>query len=221
MPNPDEIADAELSRLLALIDHPMPRVSAGDVIARARAPRARRSVLMAAAAVIAMASVAAATVPGAPVLRYLQRLHAARSPAPPARVATDSPSSDAASRGIAFTPGATVEVEFRAAQAAGAVQVRWADVPTVRLTQSGSTGDAHYALTTNGVIVDNAGSLASYTLVLPRTVADARVRIGDRVVMAKRGDSVSCTGMREKSGACVIAMDGGRNRRAPGAGERP
>ncbi|MBK5188630.1 MAG: hypothetical protein JJD97_10300 [Gemmatimonadaceae bacterium] len=208
MPNPDErLADAELSRLLASIDHPMPRVSAAQVIMRARARSGRRSMLLAAAAVLAVASVATATVPGSFVRRYLHQLVGARSAAPsPAPAA--QPASEAASRGIAFTPGAEVEIDFRALQATGVVAVRWADARTVLLTQSGSSGDAHYALTPTGVIVDNGGSAASYTLVLPRSLERARVRIAGGVVLAKEGDTVSCAGARDDVGSCEIAMGG-------------
>ena len=214
MPDPDEqFADDELSRMLAAIDHPLPRLAASDVIMRARRRSGRRSVLMAAAAVVAAASVAAAAVPGSFVHRYLQLASARVSTTPAATKTAASAAIDAASRGIAFAPGPQLDVDFRAEQTSGALQVRWADVPSVYLTQTGSTGDAHYALTPGGVIVDNGGSTASYSLVLPRTLARTRVRIAGRMVLSKDGGTVSCAGARDESGSCVIAIGAVQNSR--------
>lgn len=207
MPDTDEqFADDVLSTMLASIDHPAPLLAANDVIRRARMRSGRRSILMAAAAVIALASVAAAAVPGSFFYRYLQRMSAHRSASPAVPGRTDPTVNDAASRGIAFAPGPQLDVDFRAEQTSGALQVRWSDVPTVYLTQTGSSGDAHYSLTPGGVIVDNGGSTASYSLVLPRTLPRAHVRIAGRMVLSKDGETVSCAGARDDSGNCVIVI---------------
>lgn len=207
MPERDEqFADEELSRMLASIDHPAPPLRASWIIARARARAGRRSALLAAAAVLMVASVATASVSGSFVRRFLQTLLDGGAPAPVAAPTGNAAATDAASRGIAFAPGAQVDVDFRAEQTSGALQVRWAEVPTVMLTQTGASGDAHYALTPSGVIVSNDGSTASYTLVLPRTVMTARVRVAGRIVFSKDADNVSCTGTRVDTGSCVIEV---------------
>jgi len=207
MPNPDEqFADDELSRMLASIDHPAPLLRVHDVIMRARTRSGRRSMLLAAAAVIAVASVATAAVPNSFLHRYLERLTSHRSAIPTSARTTPATANDAASRGIAFAPGQQLDVDFRAEQVSGALEVRWADVPSVYLTQTGSSGDAHYALTPGGVIVDNVGSTASYSLVLPRTLPRAHVRVAGRMVLSKEGDNVSCAGVRADSGTCVIVI---------------
>jgi hypothetical protein len=199
----EQFADAELSRLLASIDHRVPVVNVNDVIVRARRRSGRPDLLIAAAALLAVTGVAAASVPGTFLNRYAERL-VARVTQAPATVAPAPAATDAAARGISFAPGAQVDVDFRAAQASGALQVRWAEVGTVLLAQTGSNGEAHYALTPTGVVVDNEGSVASYSLVLPRTLPRARVRIAGRVVLSKDGDTVSCAGARDDSGTCVI-----------------
>ena len=207
MSNPDEqFADDVLSGMLASIDHPAPLLRADDVIRRVRMRMKRRSALLAAAAVIAVAGVAAAAVPGSFVHRYLERLSAHRSASSTALGATAPTANDAASRGIAFAPGAQLDVDFRAEQVSGALEVRWAETPLVQLSQTGASGDAHYALTPGGVIVDNGGSTASYSLVLPRTLARAHVRVAGRVVLFKEGETVSCVGVRADSGTCVIVI---------------
>ena len=214
MPEPEEqFADDELSRMLASIDHRVPALRVNDVIKRARIRSGRRSALLAAAAVILAASVATAAVPGSYLRRYLQHLIDGRATALAPRQTGSAVASDVSSRGIAFAPGPHVDVDFRAEQASGALQVRWADVSSVMLAQTGSSGDAHYALTPGGVIVDNGGSTASYSLVLPRTLARARVRIAGRLVFSKDADSVSCTGTRVDTGSCVIEVAAERSAR--------
>ncbi|MEO8880410.1 MAG: hypothetical protein ABI446_08420 [Gemmatimonadaceae bacterium] len=205
----DHFEDDALSRMLASIDHPIPPLEVGSVMRRARGRSGRRSALLAAAAVIMVASVATATVPGSFGRRYLERWISGRvaphAPATSAQTRGEG-ASDAGARGIAFAPGAQVDIDFKAEQASGALQVRWADVATVMLAQTGSQGEAHYALTPGGVIVDNAGSRASYSLVLPRTLARARVRVAGKVVLSKEGQAISCAGVREDTGSCVIEV---------------
>ena len=215
MPDSNEqFADAELSRLLASIDHRVPLVNVNDVIRRARTRSGRPDLLIAAAALLAVAGVAAASVPGTFLNRYAERL-LARVTQAPATVAPAPAASDAASRGISFVPGAQVDVDFRAVQTSGALQVRWVDAGTVLLAQTGSNGEAHYALTPTGVVVDNEGSTASYSLVLPRTLSRAHVRIAGRVVLSKDGDTVSCAGARDDSGTCVIVIGAAQSPRPP------
>ena len=205
----DSFDDDALSRMLASIDHPIPPLDVGVVMRRARVRSRRRSALLAAAAVLMVASVATATVPGSFARRYLERWLDGRSVphAPPiSEQARGDAASDGGSRGIAFAPGRQVDIDFKAEQTSGALQVRWADVATVMLTQTGSQSDAHYSLTPDGVIVDNAGSRASYSLVLPQTLAQARVRVAGKVMLSKEGQTISCAGVREDTGSCVIEV---------------
>jgi hypothetical protein len=207
MSNPDtHFSEEELRDLLASIDHPVPPVDVHEVIMRARARSGWRSALLAAAAVLVVASAAAATVRSSFVAHLLDRMHTARSTAQSARTPSAVATGVAASRGIAFVPGMQVEVEFRAVQSSGELQVRWADASSVLLTQTGAEGDAHYALTPTGVIVDNARSAASYSLVLPRSVQRARVSIAGREVLAKNGETISCSGARDDRGICTIVL---------------
>jgi hypothetical protein len=205
MPEPEEqFPDDVMSRMLSSIDHPVPALRANDVIKRARVRSGRRTALLAAAGVLLAASVATAAVPGSYLRSYLHRLLAGRASAPIARQSADASAGDAAARGIAFAPGPQVDVDFKAEQASGALKVHWADVSSVTLSQTGSSGDAHYGLTPGGVIVDNGGSTSSYVLLLPRALARARVRIAGREVFSKVADSVSCAGARVEADSCVI-----------------
>lgn len=213
MPNPDtQFSDEELRELLTSIDHPAPAIEANQVIMRARVRSGWRSALLAAGAVLAVATVATATIRSSFVVQLIERARSARSTAQATPASKESATGAAASRGIAFVPGEQVDVEFRAVQQSGEVQVRWADASSVLLTQTGTEGDAHYALTPTGVIVDNVGSAASYSLVLPRGIPRARVRIAGREVLAKNADTISCGGARDQSGMCTIVLTAARQR---------
>ena len=205
----DSFDDDALSRMLASIDHPIPPLEVSSVMRRARVRSGRRTALLAAAAVLMVASVATATVPGSFARRYLERWIDGRSAphsSPTSEQARGDGARDVGSRGIAFAPGRQVDIDFKEEQTSGALQVRWADVAKVMLAQTGSQGEAHYALTPGGVIIDNAGSLASYSLVLPRTLARAQVRVAGKVVLSMEGQTVSCGGVREDTGSCVIEV---------------
>jgi hypothetical protein len=213
MTGPDEhFSDAEFREMLTLLDHRVPRVDANDVILRARPARSWRSALLAASAVFAVATVAAATVPGSWMARLTERVRQAPSAVQGTPAPTGAAASTAGSRGIAFVPGEEVDVQFRATQPSGAVQVRWANDSSVLLTQTGAEGDAHYSLTPTGVIVENEGSTASYSLVLPRTIAHARVRVAGREVLAKHADTISCGGSQDAKGVCTIVLAGTREK---------
>lgn len=202
--------------MLATIDRAAPPLRASEVIARARVRSGRRSALLAAAAVIMVASVATATVPGSIVRRYLQGIFGDHTMVVTPSRAGDATAADAASRGIAFAPGAEVSVDFSAGQSSGTLEVRSGNVSSVTLAQSGASGEAHYALTPTGVIIRNEGSTASYALVLPRTVVNTRVRIAGRVVFSRHGDRVSCTGIRVEAKGCVIKVAAERSPAAHG-----
>ncbi len=206
MSNPEHsFSDAEMRVLLSSIDHRVPAIRANNVIARARRRAGWHVALIAASALLAVASVSTAAVRSGFVTRLVDGIRGARHEAP-ARLKETSTADVNASRGVAFVAGAQVDVDFRAPQTAGAVQVRWVDSGSVLLTQTGAMGEAHYALTPTGVIVNNERSTASYTLVLPRSASRVRVRIAGREVAAKSGDVIACAGVRDAKDSCSVTL---------------
>lgn len=201
----EQFSDAELRALLSSIDHPAPSIFANDIIRRARSRSGWRSALLAAAAVLAVATAATATVRGSFITHLLGRMRGDR-PAQRAQSSSNVATQAALARGIAFIPGARLEVDFRVAQQAGALQVRWADASSVLLTQTGAKGEAHYALTPTGVLVDNERSNASYSLVLPRSIDRVHVRLAGRELFAKESEVIRCIGNREASDVCTIML---------------
>jgi hypothetical protein len=72
-------------------------------------------------------------------------------------------------------------------------------------------------MTPDGIEIDNAGSSASFELVLPASLADATIRVGPRTVLHKRGANVRADVQRDSSGAYVIplASSPAEHRRSP------
>lgn len=207
---------SSISALLSAVDHPVPPLAIDSVIARGHR-KAHRGVL-AAGAIFAVVSTAAAAIPGSPVRRYARHVLATRDATHAVAVqASDAPGTSSqatssnvqATRGVAFVPGADVDIRFRTTQSTGVLHVRVADVRTLRLSHDSSV--AAYALTSAGITVDNAGSSADFDLVIPQSVTRARVRIGTRTVLAKDGAKVTSAGARDASGRYAISLVGDRD----------
>lgn len=203
--------DAELSIVLRSIDHRPPSVRADDVMRHVHRRHRWRSALLAASAVVSMATIATAAVPGTVLNGFVRGALGLReaptilpmhpSPAAPAQATTV-----AAARGVAFVPGERAIIVFRASQSSGEVRVSLAEVTTVRITQTTERGDASFDLTTTGVEVGNEGSTASYEVVIPSTLAHVTVRVEGGVVVTKEGASLSCGGRRIRGMSCVVPV---------------
>ncbi len=210
MPLPDAMgSDDSLAMLLRAVDHPVPTISIDTIMSRARR-RTRWHAWLGAAAVLFAAGAAAAAVSPSTVVRYVravlahQRAEIAGIARRPAVSSATARRPAQAVRGVSFVPGNRVDIAFRDRQATGVLRVRIADVPSVQLSHDSSV--AAYTLTATGVMVDNAGSSASYELVIPRNVARARVVVGARTVLIKEADRVTSTGIRDTAGDYVIAI---------------
>ncbi|MDQ6635158.1 MAG: zf-HC2 domain-containing protein [Gemmatimonadota bacterium] len=211
--------EAYAARLLRTLDHPAPTVSVDALIARA-APRVRtrrHAAVAAGIAALVVAGVAAAAVPGSPVRQYVERVMGtpsiARSPHAPMTRRTPIRAAQPEASGIAFVPANSVEVTFRDSQLAGVLRITVADSIAVRIAQRG--GSAGYALTDAGVSVENTGSIASYDLVLPRTLPHATVRVGQRIVFTTTHEHITTAAARDSSGSYVIRFTDVDKRRAP------
>jgi hypothetical protein len=192
-------AERELSDSLRLLDHPAPVIPVAAVLARAQSRRALRRPLMAAGlSALFAAAAAAAVIPGSPLNLYLGRVVGGWRLAPPTvspRPAQPNPSQP---EGVAIPPGDEVEVVFRGSQRPGEIRVSLAESPSVRVT--GTDPNASYAVETARVTVDVRSSDGVYEIVLPRSVARARIRVGERVVFEKIRDAISTTGTADGAG---------------------
>jgi len=205
--------DAELSIVLRSIDHRPPSVGADDVMRRVRRRHTWRSALLAASALVSMATIATAAVPGTVLNGFVRGVLGLReTPAvlqmPPSPAAPAQAPKLAAARGVAFVPGERATIVFRASQSSGEVRVSLAEVTTVRITQTTERGDASFDLTTMGVEVGNEGSTASYDVVIPSTLAHVTVRVEGRTIVTKDGAALSCGGRRISGVGCVVSVRG-------------
>jgi anti-sigma factor RsiW len=195
------------TRLLAVVDHAMPAMSVDAVIASARSPARWRPMVAAAITLFLMAAVAAAAVPGSALRRYLARVSGTaplaattRAPSRPARtLAADQDSS-----GIGFMPASRIDIVFRAVQTTGTIRITLRDSQAVRIAQS--VGHADYTLTATGAAIENAGSRANYSVLVPRTARDLVVRIGSRRVFAIVANRIVTAATQDSSGSYVVAF---------------
>jgi hypothetical protein len=201
-----ELTDEELTAMFALLDHPVPPLTADQLLARARRQGSRRSMLIAAAAVFAAAGVAAAAVPTATVRALVTRVFGIASPRASQGVAEAARESPASERGIAFIPRERAKIAFDSAQAAGSLRIRVAEERSVRIVERSVSRHAQFALSPEGVTVRNAASVASYELWLPVTLDRATVWVAGVRVFEKNGTSRSCLGALEADESCVIPM---------------
>ncbi len=203
--------DAELSIVLRSIDHRPPSVRADDVMRRVHRRHRWRSALLAASAVVSMATIATAAVPGTALNGFVRGVLGRREtptvlPMHPSPAAPAQAPQIAAARGVAFVPGERAIIVFRASQTSGELRISLADVTTVRITQTTERGNASFDLTTTGVEVGNEGSTASYELVIPSTLALATVRLEGRTIVTKDGATLSCGGRRIRGLSCLVPV---------------
>jgi hypothetical protein len=200
--------DRAVAALLQAIDDAPPIVSADGLItqaSRAQGPRWRAIAAGIAGLGVAIVAAAAAA-PHSPLRAYLAHLgiphRAAPAPQP-------SPGSRVAS--VGFAPARVVNVMFERAQKAGEIGVTFGDSDIVRVAHR--SGSATYTLTPDGVLIDNAGSRASYEVTLPRSAPVVRIRVGTRTVFARDGDEIVTAASPDSRGRYVIPLAaGGTNR---------
>ncbi len=196
-------------RLLSALDHRAPMVSVDAVIARANRPSRTewRQVLAAGVTLTLLAGVATAAVPGSALRRYLDRHIAATTFPVPTRVRTvpnGARAPESAASGIGFVPAAAIDIAFHHMQSAGTIRIMLRDTLAVRVEHS--SGSAGYLLTSTGVEIENAGSRASYTLVLPRSATRISVRVGNRTIFTRTADGITTIAADDRSGAYVVTF---------------
>ena len=206
-------ADAEdVRRWLGALDPP---VAEADVVeetlratlARAAPARRRRIPALAAAAVLVVVAGAAFAVPGSPLRAWVIALvsgplRAGRSSEPAPGTAPPETVAEAPRSGVAIAPGPSVVVRFTTTQAAGSIAVRLVDDPEVLV--EGPAGAARYASGAGRIVVDNAGSTASFEVLVPRSAPKVEIRVAGRRLFLKDGDRV--TAVAGAGGAYILPL---------------
>jgi hypothetical protein len=207
------LSDDELAGLLRRIDHQPPAIDVETVIAAARRRRAIR-VGPIAAGIVLCAAAAAAAMPGSPVRSAIARVFATRgSHATPTPQSAPDTTRAGAGTGIAFVPGADLDIRFRGWQNRGQLRVSFADLAQLSLVPRG--GDAAFAVGRGQVAVDNRGSSASFSLEVPRTVQRLRVYVDTTVVLRKNAGGVGSLALPDSAGAYTIDLSSPHGTRPP------
>ncbi|MBI4410815.1 MAG: zf-HC2 domain-containing protein [Gemmatimonadetes bacterium] len=196
--------EGELHALLRHLDHPLPRVGAEAVAARARVPgsawgwRAAGILLALAAAGVAYAA------PGSPlpgwVDEVITRLKGAEPAAPPPRprVAGQSVS------GIALRPGQDLAIVFVSTHADGQATVTLTDEAEVLVRAL--TDPATFTSELDRLVVDGHGAAGRFEIRIPRAAPRVEIRVGDRRVLLKEGARVSTSAPADASGSYLLPL---------------
>jgi hypothetical protein len=201
--------DAELDAILARIDHPVPDVSARDVMARARrrgAPTLRRAAAIVGA--LAVVGGAAYAAPGSPVRGWVRDVARGLGWTDdiPALAAPPQVPGGATAAGIALAPGERMVIRFAAEGATGAVRVAVGGGQDVDIRSMSPT--TTFASEPDRLLVDHLTS-DTVQVLLPRTSTHLEIQVGDRSVLIQEGTTVSTSAARDAFGAWLIPLGPG------------
>lgn len=173
--------DAEVHELLAMLDHPVPRLH--PPVAAARARRLRLAAL-AASLTLLLAGAASAAVPGTPLNRWIRDrlvpsapVGAHRAIAPPARAASDD---GQAAGGVEMPATRELTLVFGEPEPAGLLTIVRADRSDVSLRAFG--GAVAYQVGDGRIVVNNRRPALRYALEVPMGLPRLTVLVGTRVV---------------------------------------
>jgi hypothetical protein len=196
-----EAAAQETVALLQLLPTATPDLRIETIVARARGPRLRWGAI-AAALLLGVATVAGATV-GRPYIRELvARVRAVVRSAPPAPPEAPAPL-ERGQVGIGFVPGSQADISFDAPQAAGMLRLSLADTAKLMIDPS---APVTYRVHPGGVIVHNAGSEASYEIVVPRQARHVRILVAGRVLFEKMGSTITAASPADQTGGYAFQL---------------
>jgi hypothetical protein len=106
--------------------------------------------------------------------------------------------------GVALLPGPNLDIVFRDLQRAGTIRITLDTGPEVAVLSLGD--NVKYAVAQSAVVVDNAHAITSYEIMIPKGVARARIRVGDRIVFAKDGATASTRMPSDSADRYIIAF---------------
>jgi hypothetical protein len=109
----------------------------------------------------------------------------------------------ASSTVIAFAPSGPVEITFEEWPRAGEIEIVLRDVSQVSVEAS---APSTYSVRKGRVVVANRGGSARYRITLPRNVALASIRVGDRVVLTKRGTELTTEARMTTPGTYILSF---------------
>lgn len=180
----------EILALLGNLDHVGHVPNRRAVVTRARGQNSRWMVRAAGfLAAAALAGVAYA-VPGSPLQGIASRIFGGRgsSTASVAPTASSAPASTPTVSGVTVAAGKQMVIDFTSKQSSGSIRVGLSDDPEIAVRAIG--GGATFSSAEEALTVNNEGSTASYTIVIPRVAPSVEIRVGSSRVLAKNGDRI-------------------------------
>ncbi len=197
--------EGEIFGLLRQVDHPLPRVHAEALAARARNIGLVWGRWAAGILLVLGAAGAAYAVPGSPIRQWMRSAAAwiARedrvSPAPrQASVPT------ASAAGIAAVPGRNYVIAFLSAEPGGQARVSLTDGAEV--TVRAPSGAARFTSAADRLLIDNQGSGATFEIEIPRTAPRVEIRVAGKRIFLKQGERIAAPHSAEVRGEYLIGL---------------
>lgn len=173
--------DEEVHGLLAILDHPVPRLH--PPVAAARAPHLRPVVLAASLALV-LAGAASAAVPGTPLNRWIRDRLVPSAPADAHRTvqapARPTSGDGQAAGGVEMPATRELTLVFGEPEPAGLLTITRAERHDVSLRAFG--GAVAYQVGDGRIVVDNRRPALRYALEIPRGLPRLTILVGSRVV---------------------------------------
>jgi hypothetical protein len=198
-----EREESDIDALLGRLDHELPVVNAHSVMVRTT-PSRPAAWRWAAAILLTMSAAAAAyLVPGSPIRALVQvLLHPSDSQQPaPAPVV---PAPGETSAGIAVPPGQNLVIIFAATQTSGTANISFIEDGDVHV--SASSGAARFESDEDVLRIDNAGSTATFEIVIPQNAPRIEIRIGDERVFLKEGQEIVTGAAKRPDGGYTLSI---------------
>lgn len=199
-------ADGEIESSLRLLDYPVATADVGAIIRRAKRGRATSLWRLAAGVAFLATAGAAAAMPGSPIRAWINRgglERASISPAPAPGIVSPQPNTPHAA-GISVEASDSVTLSFDADQTEGSIRITLDTHSELRVKASGGT--AGFEIRSNGLRVRNHGSVANYEVMVPTAAKTVRIRVADRWVFRKSGESITKAPRREQDGSYVVKL---------------
>lgn len=175
------------------IDHLPPAIRAADVIPKAASQARSQSLGRLAASVVLALSIAgvAYAIPGSPLRGLVQSLLGRAPAVAPAPVAppVNAPPPAPVLGGIAVEAGASLVVEFSAAQSSGLVRINFTEGSEVSVRAP--DGVARYTSAGSRLLIANDGSIADFEIEIPKGARRVEIRVGGSRRLLKEGKVVT------------------------------
>jgi hypothetical protein len=214
--------DRNADELLALLDHPVPRIDARSIIARRKHTAGVKSAgapikqIAAGITLLFVAFGAAAAIPASPLHKLIVSVAAklgSHQQRRAGRVGVSAPLANQGTRGtstLAFVPDSTLDIVFTQAQQSGAIHVVFVDGRELRVNSS--SGPTSFTLGRHQILAENASSTASFDVSVPKGLHSIRILIGPDTVLQRNGFEIQTVGTRDAPASFTVPLSaGGRN----------